>query len=310
MKMSKQFPLNALRVFEAAARLGSFTRAGEELGMTQTAVSYQIKLIEENVGEPLFLRRPRQVQLTKTGQLLAPKVAEAFEILRDAMAGAREDAETSLLIHSTPTFASQWLARHLGSFQLRQPHIAVRLTTSETIIDFHRETVDVAIRSGKGDWPGLTAHPLMCMDFTPMMNPKLAEDVGGIHTPRDLLKLRIIDPGDPWWMQWFTAAGVHDADLASRPASRLGAQSFEARAAIAGQGVAILTPEFYPDDIALGRLYQPFELRGNDGHQYWLVYQTARRNSAKIRSFRDWILSEFAPSGNAADPNTAHQTAN
>lgn len=310
MKMSKQFPLNALRVFEAAARLGSFTRAGEELGMTQTAVSYQIKLIEENVGEPLFLRRPRQVQLTKTGQLLAPKVAEAFEILRDAMAGVRDEAETSLLIHSTPTFASQWLARHLGSFQLRHPNIAVRLTTSETIIDFNRESVDVAIRSGTGDWPGLTSHPLMSVDFTPMMSPKLAEDVGGIHTPRDLLKLRIIDPGDPWWTQWFTEAGVPDADLASRPASRLGAQSFEARAAIAGQGVAILTPEFYPDDIALGRLYQPFELRGNDGHRYWLVYQTARRNSAKIRGFRDWILNEFAPSASAANPDTAHQAAN
>ncbi len=310
MKMSKQFPLNALRVFEATARLGSFTKAGDELGMTQTAVSYQIKLLEQNVGEPLFLRRPRQVQLTKTGELLAPKVAEAFEILRDAMAGVRDEAETSLLIHSTPTFASQWLARHLGSFQLRHPSIAVRLTTSETIIDFNRETVDVAIRSGTGDWPGLTSHPLMSVDFTPMMSPKLAESVGGIHTPRDLLKLRIIDPGDPWWTQWFREAGVADADLASRPASRLGAQSFEARAAVAGQGVAILTPEFYPDDIALGRLYQPFELRGNDGHQYWLVYQTARRNSAKIRGFRDWILNEFAPSASADNPDTAHQAAN
>jgi LysR family glycine cleavage system transcriptional activator len=309
MKMSKQFPLNALRVFEAAARLGSFTKAGAELGMTQTAVSYQIKLIEENVGEPLFLRRPRQIVLSDVGQQLAPRVSEAFEMLRDAMAGVRDKAEISLLIHSTPTFASQWLARHLGSFQLQHPNVAVRLTTSETIIDFARETVDVAIRSGEGDWPGLTSHPLMRVDFTPMMNPSLAESVGGIHTPQDLLKLRIIDPGDPWWMQWFAAAGVENADLASRPASRLGAQSFEARAAIAGQGVAILTPEFYPDDIALGRLYQPFELRGNDGHQYWLVYHTARRNSAKIKAFRDWMLDAFAPSGEAASSNTVDRVA-
>ncbi len=296
MKMSKQFPLNALRVFEAAARLGSFTKAGDELGMTQTAVSYQIKLLEDNVGEPLFLRRPRQIQLTRTGEMLAPKVGEAFDLLRDAMASVRNDAEATLLIHSTPTFASQWLARHLGSFQLKHPSVAVRMTTSEAIVDFNREAVDLAIRSGTGEWPGLTSHPLMSVDFTPMLSPQLAESIGGIHTPRDLLKLRIIDPGDPWWAHWFAAAGVHDADLASRPASRLGAQSFEARAAIAGQGVAILTPEFYPDDIALGRLYQPFELRGNDGHQYWVVYQTARRHSPKIKGFRDWLLGEFSPS--------------
>ncbi|WP_209855334.1 LysR substrate-binding domain-containing protein [Rhizobium herbae] len=310
MKMSKQFPLNALRVFEAAARLGSFTKAGAELGMTQTAVSYQIKLIEENVGEPLFLRRPRQIVLTEVGQRLAPKVGEAFDMLRDAMASVRDDAEATLLIHSTPTFASQWLAHHLGSFQLKHPSVAVRLTTSETIIDFNHEAVDLAIRSGTGDWPGLISHPLMSVDFTPMLSRQLAESVGGIHTPRDLLKLPIIDPGDPWWTHWFAAAGVHDADLASRPASRLGAQSFEARAAIAGQGVAILTPEFYPDDIALGRIYQPFELRGNDGHQYWLVYQQARRKSPKIKSFRDWILNEFAPSASASNPDAAHQTAN
>src|SRR6185312_8624821 len=101
MKLSKQFPLNALRVFEAAARHGSFTRAGTELGMTQTAVSYQIKLLEENVGEPLFLRRPRQIELTEAGARLAPKVSEAFSMLHEAMASVSGGAETTLLIHST-----------------------------------------------------------------------------------------------------------------------------------------------------------------------------------------------------------------
>ncbi|ASY69897.1 LysR family transcriptional regulator [Sinorhizobium fredii] len=297
MKMSKQFPLNSLRVFEAAARLGSFTRAGEELGMTQTAVSYQIKLIEESVGEPLFLRRPRQVTLTEVGQRLAPKVTEAFELLQEAVASARVDADTALFIHSTPTFASQWLARNIGTFQIAHPHISVRLTTADKVIDFGKEAADIAIRYGDGNWPGLASHPLMRVEFTPMLSPALAETIGGVHEPRDLLKLRIIDPNDPWWEQWFRAAGVENPDLAGRPASRLGAQTFEARAAVAGQGVAILTPDFYSDDVALGRLYQPFDLRCKD-RDYWLAYPHARRNAPKIRAFRDWILGELNPSSN------------
>ncbi len=293
--MSKQFPLNALRVFEAVARLGSFTRAGEELGMTQTAVSYQVKLIEENVGEPLFLRRPRQITLTDVGQRLAPRVMEAFEMLQEAVSSARGDIDSALLISSTPTFASQWLARNIGTFQLAHPGIAVRLTTSDRIIDLAVEPVDLAIHRFDA-CPGLDSHPLMRVEFSPMLSPALAETVGGIHEPRDLLKLRIIDAGDPWWRLWFAAAGVRDPDLEGRPTSRLGAQSLEARAAIAGQGVAILTPEFYGDDVALGRLYQPFDLRCSDGCDYRLAYPHARRNTPKIRLFRDWILSELCPS--------------
>lgn len=289
MKMSKQLPLNALRVFEAAARQKSFTKAGDELGLTQTAVSYQIKLLEENLGEPLFLRRPRQVTLTGAGERLAPRVSEAFDILRAAMSDVRDEAEGTLTIHSTATFASRWLARHIGTFQLQNPAIAVRLETSETLIDFTKTEADVAIRSGKGEWPGLKAHFLMRSHFTPMLSPKLAESIGGVKTPADLLKLRIIDPGDTWWPIWFAAAGMPDVDLGGRPSSRLGAQAFEAAAAIAGQGVAILKPEFYIDDVSLGRLIQPFDILADEGHHYWLVYPEARRNSPKIRAFREFV---------------------
>jgi LysR family glycine cleavage system transcriptional activator len=293
MKLSKQFPLNALRVFEAVARHNSFTKAGEELGMTQTAVSYQIKLLEENIGEPLFLRRPRQISLTDTGQQLAPKVTEAFGMLGEAMASARGDTETTLLISSVATFASNWLARRLGSFQLQHPNIAVRLASSETMLDLAREGVDIGIRSGDGAWPGIRAELLLETTFTPMLSPRLAESIGGVHRPEDLLKLRIIDPGDPWWEQWFAAAGVHKHDLATRTRSRLGSQSIEASAAMAGQGVAILTPTFFADDIAYGRLYQPFELLCEDGRGYWLAYPEVRRNVPKIKAFRTWIMAEM-----------------
>ncbi|MCQ1571449.1 LysR substrate-binding domain-containing protein [Neorhizobium galegae] len=289
MKMSKQFPLNALRVFEAAARLMSFTRAGEELGLTQTAVSYQIKLLEDTLGEQLFLRRPRQVSLTEAGERLAPRIAEAFAIMGDALSTLHDASEGTLIIHSTATFASRWLARHLGTFQLENPGIAVRLETSQEMIDFSRAQADIAIRSGKGEWPGLRGHFLMRNHFTPMLSPDLAATIGGVKRPEDILKLRIIDPGDPWWPFWFAAAGVPNVDLSGRPVSRMGAQVFEAAAAVAGQGVAILQPEFYTDDIALGRLVQPFDILGYDGSDYWLVYPEARRNSKKIRAFRDFM---------------------
>ncbi|WP_416795546.1 LysR substrate-binding domain-containing protein [Ciceribacter azotifigens] len=289
MKMARQFPLNALRVFEAVARHMSFTRAGEELGMTQTAVSYQIKLLEENIGEPLFLRRPRQITLTDTGARLAPKVADAFRTLHEAVAGVRKSSEEMLNIHCTATFAARWLARHLGSFQLENPTIAVRLDTSNTVIDFARTEADLAIRWGKGDWPGLRRHFVMHGHFTPMLSPALAESIGGITKPEDLLKLRIIDPRDPWWKAWFLAAGIPDVDLADRKGNKLGAQAFEAAAAIAGHGVAILTPEFYTDDVALGHLMQPFDILGDDGGHYWLVYPEARRNAPKIRAFREFL---------------------
>jgi LysR family transcriptional regulator, glycine cleavage system transcriptional activator len=287
--MSKQFPLNALRVFEAVARHLSFTKAGEELGLTQTAVSYQVKLLEDTLGEVLFLRQPRRIQLTDAGQRLAPKVSESFELLREAMNDLSQTAEGTLTIHATATFASQWLARHLGVFQLQNPGIAVRLETSQEVIDFSKTQADLAIRTGKGHWPGLTAHFAMRNHFTPMLSPQLADSIGGIREPLDLLKLRIIDPSDPWWRIWFNAAGYPDADLARYPRSKLGAQSFEAAAAVAGHGVAILRPEFYPEEVAMGRLIQPFDLTCEDGSHYWLVYPEARRNSGKVRAFRAFL---------------------
>lgn len=289
MTIPRNLPLNALKVFEAAARHGSFTRAGEELGLTQTAVSYQIKVLEEILGEPLFLRRPRQVSLTEAGVTLAPKLAEAFGLIDTAVADMLGGAEGTLVIHTTATFATRWLAHHLGTFQLENPGIAVRLETSQEMVDFSRTEADVAIRSGGGIWPGLKAHFLMKNDFTPMLSPALAETIGGVHEPADLLRLRIIDPGDTWWRIWFNAAGLPDADLKGRPISRYGVQAFEAAAAIAGQGVAILKPEFYADDVALRRLVQPFDLRATDGSDYWFAYPEARRQSKKIRAFRDFM---------------------
>jgi LysR family glycine cleavage system transcriptional activator len=289
-------PLPAVRAFEAAARHGSFTKAAEELGMTQAAVSYQIKLLEERVGAPLFLRKPRQVTLTEVGQRLAPAFTEAFSLIGGAYAQARSAAEGVLCVSTILTFASSWLARNLGAFQIQHPSLAVRLDTSTRLIDFAREDIDIAIRSGSGNWPGLARHFLFKADFTPMLSPKLAESIGGVKEPADLLRLPILDPGDLWWREWFTVAGVPADALETRTQNSMGAQAYEANAAMAGHGVAILTGALFSAELADGRLTQPFDLVANDGNSYWLVYPEARRNVPKIRAFRDWLLSAVAAS--------------
>ena len=294
MKISRQVPLPALRVFEAVARLQSFTRAGEELALTQTAISYQIKLLENHLGEPLFLRRPRQIALTEAGERMLPKIVQGLDLLVEALAAARAPSEEVLLIHSPPTFAQQWLTYHLGRFHMLQPSIAVRLKAAGETIDFDRTPGDIAIRWGRGEWPGLCAHFLMRLDFAPVLSPALAETIGGVKTPADLLKLPIISPTDIWWRIWFTAAGVDPGELSQRQKNDFGIQSLDAGAAMAGQGVAIINPAHYRNEIAAGRLIQPFDLICNDGRDYWLVYPERRRNQSKIKAFRDWILTEMA----------------
>lgn len=288
-------PLTAIRAFEAVARHLSFTKAAGELGMTQAAVSYQIKLLEERVGAALFLRHPRHIELTDVGQRLAPAISDAFTTISEAYSAARSGAEGVLCVSTILTFASNWLARRLGAFQMTHPSLAVRLDTSSRLVDFAREDVDVAIRSGAGKWPGTEAHKLFAADFTPMLSPALAASIG-LREPADLLRLPILDPSDTWWKEWFQLAGVDSTGLAARPASSMGAQMYEASAAVAGHGVAILTRELFQAELADGRLIQPFDLVGNDGHAFWLAYPTARRNVPKIKAFRDWLLAEVAAS--------------
>lgn len=293
-------PLAAVRAFEAAARLGSFTKAGEELGTTQAAISYQIKLLEERVGTPLFLRLPRQVALTDAGKRLSAAVSEAFDALQAAFASFRQETEGVLALSSVESFAARWLAPRLGAFQLAHPGLAVSLKAENELVDFARSEVDAAIRSGKGPWPGLVAHALLRVTFAPMCSPGFLRKVGGIGAPADLLRLPLLSPTDRWWPAWFALAGVEAPALDGRGAIGLASQALEGSAALAGQGVAMLTPELWQDELRAGRLVQPFAVVGDEGHRYWLVYPEARRRQPKIRAFRDWILAEaerFAAAG-------------
>lgn len=287
-------PLTALRVFEAAARLGSFTKAAEELGMTQSAASYQIKVLEERAGAPLFVRGTRRIDLTETGELLAPEATKALSALADAWTAAKGGASGVLSITSVDTFASNWLSGRLGSFQLMHPGLAVKVDASTRLVDFTRENVDAGIRTGKGDWPGLKAHYLFKADYTPMLSPRLIESVGGIQRPEDLYKVPLLCADYRWWPSWFEAAGVRFDPDRVVVGARLGTEIYDAMAAMTDQGAAILTRNVYSDLIAKCQLVQPFDVTASDGDGYWLVYLESRRNTPRIRAFRDWLLEQTA----------------
>lgn len=289
--MSKVLPpLPAIRAFEAAARLGSFTRAADELHMTQAAVSYQIKQLEQRLGLGLFHRQPRQVVLTPAGHRLAPAVLDAFKQLRTAFAQAIERVETELAITALPTIAAAWLVPRLGAFQLTHPRLAVRLDTTVELVDLNRGEFDVGIRIGAGEWPGLDADFLLPSLFTPLCSPALRDR---LRTPADMLALPRFGR-ERWWRAWFAAAGLADADLTAKPGVELDVEQHAVTAAIAGHGVALSSPLFFEQDIAAGRLLQPFELVVRDQRDYWLTYPTTLRTSEKIRAFRAWLLAQAA----------------
>ncbi len=287
-------PLPAVRVFEAAARHENFTQAATELGMTQAAVSYQIRLLEERLGVPLFVRSKRRVSLTDSGRTAAAQVSRAFDALDSAFARLRAEDESMLTISTSQTFANTWFAWRLGGFQMGHPDMAVRLFATDQLADFVTDDVDVAVRAGREPaWPGLHTELLFRINFTPMGSPAFLERHGGCREPADLLRMPLISPQDPWWAWWLREAGVDVPDGVIRPGIRLDSQAHEGNAAIAGQGMAMLTPFFWRVDLAEGRLVRPFEQLSSRGYGYWLVYPEHRRNVRKIKRFREWLLAEI-----------------
>ncbi len=287
-------PLSSVRVFEAAARHENFTSAAAELGMTQAAVSYQIRTLEERLGVPLFRREKKRVILTEAGRKAMPEVSRAFDTLDQAFAGIRADDEALLTISTSNTFANTWLAWRLGSFQMAHADMAVRLMVSEALTDFVSDDVDVAIRAGLGGWDGLEQELLLKVDFTPMCSPEFLRRNGGRIGPDDILQLPQISPHDPWWTWWLREAGVAVPDGPVRPGIRLDSQASEGHAAMAGQGIAMLTPYFWRNDIAEGRLVRLFDQVSTRGYGYWLCYPEHRKRIPKIRRFREWLLAELA----------------
>jgi LysR family glycine cleavage system transcriptional activator len=299
-------PLSAIRVFEAAARLSSFTRAAEELGMTQAAVSWQVKALEKRLDQPLFRRLPREVALTPAGERLARAAVEAIGALRSAIGDITDSGSGVLSITVLQTFATQWLAPRLGAFQVEHPEIAVRLDSSGRLVDLMREEFDVGIRVGRdGQWPGVESIYLFPSAQTVLATPQAMAALGADPGPQDLLKVERVG-SEREWTAWFANAGVAAAPAEASGAPRITAdtQVLEMATAVARGAVGIGSPIMFAADIAAGRLSQPFEIYIGDTGGYWLAYPQDRRRTRKIAAFRTWLLDHVR-----ADPAAQRQLA-
>ena len=264
--------------------------------MTQAAVSYQVKLLEERIGVSLFARVGRGVELTEHGQTLAPAIIRAFDTMRSGFANLRLDSAAVLTISCSVSFAHLWLAPRIGAFQMLRPDLAVRIQAENRLIDFALDNVDVAIRGGDGLWPGVEADVLSRNRILPLCSPAYLERIGGpVAHARDLLTLARLSPDDIWWREWFAAQGIdmQQAGVA-RPAIALDSQAMEGRSAIAGQGIAILNALMWKNEIEAGQLVEVVPSYVVEDMRYWVVYPPATRNLPKVKIFRDWIMGEFS----------------
>ncbi|MDE5440381.1 transcriptional regulator GcvA [Bradyrhizobium sp. CSA207] len=293
--MTARLPsLNGLRAFEAAARHLSFTLAAAELNVTQTAISHQIRRLEEELGLRLFIRQNRALALTPEARDYLPGVRAAFNDLRLATDRLlRKDDDKVLTVSTLASLAAKWLLPRLTDFQEQHPGIDVRITTSTSLVDFQRDNVDAAIRYGRGQWPGLRADWLMADELFPVCSPSLLRGDNPLRRPEDLKNhplLHTSNANSDDWRLWLTAAGL-PADLAKQPGITFDMIFMTIQAAIDGIGVAMGRTSYVQDDIAKGRLVVPFKIALPADAGFYVVAPDGRREAPKLAAFRQWVVA-------------------
>src|SRR5947199_4866300 len=292
--MTARLPsLNGLRAFEAAARHLSFTQAASELNVTQTAISHQIKRLEEELGVRLFIRQNRSLALTKQAQEYLPGIRAAFNDLRLATDRLlRKDDDRVLTVSTLASLAAKWLLPRLTAFQEEHHGIDVRITTSTGLVDFQRDNLDAAIRYGRGQWPGLRADWLMADELFPVCSPGLATGNRPLRCPEDLrdhVLLHTSNTNSDDWRLWLTAAGLPN-DISRQPGITFDLIFMTVQAAIDGIGVAMGRTSYVQDDIAKGRLVITFEIALPSDAGFYLVSPQAKADSPKLSAFREWVV--------------------
>jgi LysR family glycine cleavage system transcriptional activator len=290
--MTRLPPLNALRAFEAAARHLSFTRAADELAVTQAAVSHQVKALEDWLGRRLFHRVTRGLRLTDGGQALLPVLSESFERIGEAIERlGRDEDSRRLTLSTTDSFAAAWLVPRLRRFRDAEPGIEVHVTTSDTNVDFSRSDVDMAVRYGTGPWPGLHTVPLFEEDVFPVCSPKLLTGEHPLREPGDLRFHTLLHDDMPeTWRQWLTAAGVKGVDPDRGPSFMR--SNLVILAALDGEGVALGRSRLVAHHLAEGRLVRPFALSLPARFAFFIVCPEQTKDRPKIRVFREWLVAE------------------
>lgn len=291
--MTARLPsLNGLRAFEAAARHLSFTVAASELNVTQTAISHQIRRLEEELGIRLFVRRNRALELTPAAKDYLPGVRAAFNDLRLATDRLlRRDDGHVLTVSTLASLAAKWLLPRLSTFQEAHPGIDVRITTSSGLVDFRTGDVDAAIRYGRGHWQGARADWLMADELFPVCSPALLGGDKPLRCPEDLAHHMLLHTSggyDDDWRQWLTAAGL-PADISKQPGLSFDLIFLAVQAAIDGSGVAMGRTSYVQDDIAKGRLVVPFEIALPTDAGFYLVSPETKADPPKLAAFRQWL---------------------
>lgn len=287
-------PLNTLRSFEAAARLASFSKAADELYVTHGAVSRAIKQLEDFLGLKLFQRRTRQVLLTPAGAVYAARVRDALDRLAGAtLALTRDDAKGPLSVSTFPSFAAKWLVPRLFRFRRAHPGIDMRLETTEKLTDFDSDGIDIAIRFGRGNYPGLNTDLLLSEELFPACSPRLLEGPVPLRKPADLAQHTLIHDDFPIdWAGWLRMAGVENVDAYRGPV--FSSSVLAMQAAVQGEGVVLARSALAGDDLATGRLVKPFDLSLPSDAAYYAVCPPRALERARVKAFRDWLLAETA----------------
>ncbi len=289
----RRLPLTALRTFEAAARLQSFKDAAQELGVSATTVSNQIRMLERDWRCLLFVRKTRQVVLTETGQALGQVIAQSFDAI------AREiDYHITTTRHSTSMavgaiFGARWLTPRLQKFRKDLPRIALSLRRGRRITSPTDMPAAIVVDWGTGHWHGLEAEPLLSIRYAPVISPTLVASVGGISTPADLSKVSVLHQHDrSEWNAWLALVG---ADSVRFPDETIIEDSNIAmQAAISGQGVALGSFPFVQDEVDAGRLIKPFEDELTPTRRYYILTRPGALHQPEIKAVCDWLHAEAA----------------
>ena len=300
MVSHRRFPsLASIRAFEAAARLGSFAKAAQELDTTSASVSYHARRLEEQIGVRLFLRYPQRVELTESGKLVAHEAMNAFAALRASFIKAADVDEARFSLTTLPTLGTSWLTPKLGKFRAKHPEIEIDLDLSPDAQDLSTGRFDAAIRNGHGHWPGLRAIELFPSIFMPLCAPALKAAAADIADPGRPLSVPLLGRSD-WWMRWYRALGFSDVVLPGSFGTHLSAEYLDIAAAAAGHGIAIGSPILFRNEIEAGRLVPAHDFVAGDGRSFWFTFPVARQNSSKISKFRDWLCDEAERDRDAA----------
>jgi len=299
MVAERRFPsLSSIRAFEAAARLGSFAKAAQELDTTAASVSYHMRRLEEQLGVPLFERHPHRVALTAAGELIAAEAIAAFAALRASFSRAVDLDEGHLRLTTLPSLGTSWLTPRLGRFRQRHPDVALELDLSVDAHDLGTGRFDIAIRNGHGRWPGMRTVALFPSLFMPLCAPALKSALVDIANPRHVSEVPLLGRPD-WWTLWYRALGEASGPAPTRFGTSLSAEYLDIAAAVAGHGVAMGSPLLFHAEIAAGRLVPAHDAVASDGRAFWLTYAAVRQNSRKVARFRDWLVAEAAQEGAA-----------